>query len=275
MFAEVSCVGADDSPADMTDCVRWAGVMPVPVRECRVPCRDECSFTSWSRFTQCQGCGSWRTRTRSLIGKLTAFWLSQCFLKAHTPSKLPFRPNSQVAVRSAGDANRRSCFLSWRKKLVLVLNFTPSLRVPGLLVCSHQQRILLAILSSKEFPTKAKRQSRTGELRGRTASVGTGSATELSPVSITWENWWIQISVAALVMCSSIYTVYVVFLNVYINVFLSSKCHACGYRLWRRSVSCGLFYGLQAEWVVKLVRLQRLLWWGCKSSLSVATREAF
>uniref|UniRef100_A0A8C2JGW2 Thrombospondin type-1 domain-containing protein 7A n=1 Tax=Cyprinus carpio TaxID=7962 RepID=A0A8C2JGW2_CYPCA len=74
---EVMCVGADDSPADVTDCLRWAGLMPVPVRECRVPCRDECSFTSWSRFTQCQGCGSWRTRTRSLIGRSKKRWRCQ------------------------------------------------------------------------------------------------------------------------------------------------------------------------------------------------------
>uniref|UniRef100_A0A673GL56 Thrombospondin type-1 domain-containing protein 7A n=1 Tax=Sinocyclocheilus rhinocerous TaxID=307959 RepID=A0A673GL56_9TELE len=73
----VTCVGADDSPADMTDCVRWVGLMPVPVRECRVPCRDECSFTSWSRFSQCQGCGSWRTRSRSLIGRSMKHWRCQ------------------------------------------------------------------------------------------------------------------------------------------------------------------------------------------------------
>ncbi|XP_051957566.1 thrombospondin type-1 domain-containing protein 7B [Xyrauchen texanus] len=74
---EVACVGVDDSPAGMADCVRWAGVMPVQVRECRVPCRDECTFTSWSRFTQCQGCGSWRTRTRSLIGRGKKRWRCQ------------------------------------------------------------------------------------------------------------------------------------------------------------------------------------------------------
>lgn len=65
---DVACVGADDAPADMADCLRWEGVMPVQVRECQVPCKNECTFTSWSRFTQCQGCGSWRTRNRSLIG---------------------------------------------------------------------------------------------------------------------------------------------------------------------------------------------------------------
>ncbi len=205
MFSEVTCVGADDSPADMTDCVRWAGLMPVPVRECRMPCRDECSFMSWSRFSQCQGCGSWRTRSRSLIGNMfnhKLFWLSKCFQKGHAPSKTLFHSNSQVAVRSAGDANRRSRFLCWRKKPVLVLNFIPSLRVPGLLVCSYQQRTLLAILSSKEFPTKANRQSRAGELRGRTASVGTESVSELLPVWIPWNDWWSQLSVAALVMHS-------------------------------------------------------------------------
>uniref|UniRef100_A0A672S4D2 Thrombospondin type-1 domain-containing protein 7A n=1 Tax=Sinocyclocheilus grahami TaxID=75366 RepID=A0A672S4D2_SINGR len=74
---EVTCVGADDSPADVTNCLRWAGLMPVPVRECLLPCRDECSFTSWSRFPQCQGCGSWRTRTRSLIGRSKKRWRCQ------------------------------------------------------------------------------------------------------------------------------------------------------------------------------------------------------
>lgn len=65
---DVACVDADDAPADMADCLRWAGVMPEQVKECQVPCKNECTFTSWSRFTQCQGCRSWRTRNRSLIG---------------------------------------------------------------------------------------------------------------------------------------------------------------------------------------------------------------
>uniref|UniRef100_A0A672KE66 Thrombospondin type-1 domain-containing protein 7B-like n=1 Tax=Sinocyclocheilus grahami TaxID=75366 RepID=A0A672KE66_SINGR len=74
---EVTCVRVLDSPADMTDCVRWVGLMPVPVRECRNAVRDECSFTSWSRFSLCQGCGSWRTRSRSLIGRSKKHWRCQ------------------------------------------------------------------------------------------------------------------------------------------------------------------------------------------------------
>ncbi|TRY88052.1 hypothetical protein DNTS_000037 [Danionella cerebrum] len=74
---EVTCVSVDDSPAEMVDCVRWAGLMPVSVRECHVPCRDECSFTSWSKFTPCQGCGNWRSRTRSLIGRSKKRWRCQ------------------------------------------------------------------------------------------------------------------------------------------------------------------------------------------------------
>nr|XP_055040560.1 thrombospondin type-1 domain-containing protein 7B isoform X1 [Misgurnus anguillicaudatus]XP_055040561.1 thrombospondin type-1 domain-containing protein 7B isoform X1 [Misgurnus anguillicaudatus]XP_055040562.1 thrombospondin type-1 domain-containing protein 7B isoform X1 [Misgurnus anguillicaudatus]XP_055040563.1 thrombospondin type-1 domain-containing protein 7B isoform X1 [Misgurnus anguillicaudatus] len=74
---DVTCVGADDAAADISDCMRWAGVMPVQVRECRVPCKNECTFTSWSKFTQCQGCGSWRTRNRSLIGRSKKRWRCQ------------------------------------------------------------------------------------------------------------------------------------------------------------------------------------------------------
>ncbi|KAA0707575.1 Thrombospondin type-1 domain-containing protein 7B [Triplophysa tibetana] len=74
---DVACVDADDAPVDMADCLRWAGVMPEQVRECQVPCKNECTFTSWSRFTQCQGCRSWRTRNRSLIGRSKKRWRCQ------------------------------------------------------------------------------------------------------------------------------------------------------------------------------------------------------
>ncbi|XP_030627616.1 thrombospondin type-1 domain-containing protein 7B [Chanos chanos] len=65
---DVACVGVDDVHVEITECLQWAGVMPAQVRSCQVMCRDDCTLSPWSRFSQCQGCGSWRTRTRTLIG---------------------------------------------------------------------------------------------------------------------------------------------------------------------------------------------------------------
>ncbi|XP_072517288.1 thrombospondin type-1 domain-containing protein 7B [Salminus brasiliensis] len=73
----VTCVGVDDIPADVAECMRWAGVKPAAVRHCRVACRDDCTFSSWSKFSQCQGCGGWRVRTRSLIGRSKKRWRCQ------------------------------------------------------------------------------------------------------------------------------------------------------------------------------------------------------
>lgn len=53
----------------MTECLRWAGPVPPQIRECRVPCKDDCALTAWSRFTECSGCGGSRSRKRSLTGK--------------------------------------------------------------------------------------------------------------------------------------------------------------------------------------------------------------
>lgn len=68
-LAGISCVGEDDQSADMTECLRWAGPVPPQIRECRVPCKDDCTLTAWSRFTDCSGCGGSHSRKRSLTGK--------------------------------------------------------------------------------------------------------------------------------------------------------------------------------------------------------------
>ncbi|XP_046713402.1 thrombospondin type-1 domain-containing protein 7B isoform X2 [Silurus meridionalis] len=73
----VTCVRADDAPADMAECVRWAGPMPDAVQQCGVACKDDCIFSSWSKFSQCDGCGGSRTRTRSLIGRSKKWWRCQ------------------------------------------------------------------------------------------------------------------------------------------------------------------------------------------------------
>lgn len=73
VFAAISCVEESGEPANVTKCLRWAGPLPSQMRECHVPCRDDCTLTAWSKFSDCAGCGSSRTRKRSLIGKNSIF----------------------------------------------------------------------------------------------------------------------------------------------------------------------------------------------------------
>ncbi|XP_072300062.1 thrombospondin type-1 domain-containing protein 7B [Eucyclogobius newberryi] len=65
----VSCIGESGEAANMTLCLLWAGPLPPQTRGCRVPCKDDCSFTTWSKFTECSGCGTFRARTRTLTGR--------------------------------------------------------------------------------------------------------------------------------------------------------------------------------------------------------------
>ncbi|KAF7655323.1 hypothetical protein LDENG_00057900 [Lucifuga dentata] len=65
----ISCVGETGEWTSMMECLRWAGTMPQQIRECRVSCKDDCTLTSWSKFTECAGCGSSRSRKRSLTGR--------------------------------------------------------------------------------------------------------------------------------------------------------------------------------------------------------------
>ncbi|NXN47599.1 THS7B protein, partial [Rhinoptilus africanus] len=66
----VTCLSEYDDSADVSDCLRWAGAMPPLVQECHVPCKDDCTFTPWSKFTACSfDCESTRSRRRSLTGR--------------------------------------------------------------------------------------------------------------------------------------------------------------------------------------------------------------
>ncbi|XP_041663347.1 thrombospondin type-1 domain-containing protein 7B [Cheilinus undulatus] len=64
----LSCVKESDEPASMTECLRWAGPLPPQIRPCWVACKDDCTFTAWSEFSECSGCGSSHSRKRSLTG---------------------------------------------------------------------------------------------------------------------------------------------------------------------------------------------------------------
>ncbi|RXM99292.1 Thrombospondin type-1 domain-containing protein 7B [Acipenser ruthenus] len=65
----VTCLRDDDETADMTECLQRAGPMPSMAKRCKVPCKDDCTFTTWSKFTSCTGCGVTRSRKRSLTGR--------------------------------------------------------------------------------------------------------------------------------------------------------------------------------------------------------------
>ncbi|CAJ1071311.1 thrombospondin type-1 domain-containing protein 7B [Xyrichtys novacula] len=65
----VSCVQENGEPTNMTDCLHWAGPLPQQIRACRVPCTEDCTLTTWSKFSDCSGCGSFCSRTRSLTGR--------------------------------------------------------------------------------------------------------------------------------------------------------------------------------------------------------------
>uniref|UniRef100_A0A8C5TQ57 Thrombospondin type-1 domain-containing protein 7A n=1 Tax=Malurus cyaneus samueli TaxID=2593467 RepID=A0A8C5TQ57_9PASS len=66
----VTCLSELGGSADVGDCVHWAGPMPALVQECFVPCKDDCTFTPWSKFTACSSdCEATRSRRRSLTGR--------------------------------------------------------------------------------------------------------------------------------------------------------------------------------------------------------------
>uniref|UniRef100_A0A8D2MJ59 Thrombospondin type-1 domain-containing protein 7A n=1 Tax=Zonotrichia albicollis TaxID=44394 RepID=A0A8D2MJ59_ZONAL len=66
----VTCLSAQGDAAAVGDCVRWAGAMPALVQECHIPCKDDCTFTPWSKFTACSSdCDTARSRRRSLTGR--------------------------------------------------------------------------------------------------------------------------------------------------------------------------------------------------------------
>ncbi|XP_077176308.1 thrombospondin type-1 domain-containing protein 7B isoform X2 [Paroedura picta] len=66
----VTCVLESDHSVDVGECLKWAEPMPPLVQECQIPCKDDCTFTPWSKFTACSSdCGSTRTRRRTLTGR--------------------------------------------------------------------------------------------------------------------------------------------------------------------------------------------------------------
>ncbi|KAJ7345807.1 hypothetical protein JRQ81_001757, partial [Phrynocephalus forsythii] len=66
----VTCVLEGNQTVDVSECLKWAEPMPSFVQECLIPCKDDCKFTPWSKFTSCASdCESTRTRRRTLTGR--------------------------------------------------------------------------------------------------------------------------------------------------------------------------------------------------------------
>ncbi|KAI4875455.1 hypothetical protein NFI96_000521 [Prochilodus magdalenae] len=66
----LSCVDENEEPVSVSQCIHWAGPVPPRVRSCWVPCKDDCTFSAWSKFTECSGCGSNHSRKRTLTGEI-------------------------------------------------------------------------------------------------------------------------------------------------------------------------------------------------------------
>nr|XP_033800454.1 thrombospondin type-1 domain-containing protein 7B isoform X3 [Geotrypetes seraphini] len=66
----VTCISDEGLSAEVTECLIWSDPMPPLVQECLMACRDDCTFTPWSKFTPCPAdCESKRNRRRSLTGR--------------------------------------------------------------------------------------------------------------------------------------------------------------------------------------------------------------
>ncbi|KAK3543975.1 hypothetical protein QTP70_032735, partial [Hemibagrus guttatus] len=65
----LSCVDENNEPVGVSECVQWAGPAPPRVRSCWISCKDDCIFSTWSKFTECSGCKGTRTRKRSVTGR--------------------------------------------------------------------------------------------------------------------------------------------------------------------------------------------------------------
>ncbi|XP_054334899.1 thrombospondin type-1 domain-containing protein 7B isoform X1 [Pongo pygmaeus] len=66
----VSCISDDNQSAEMMECLKQTNGMPPLVQECTVPCREDCTFTAWSKFTPCStNCEATKSRRRQLTGK--------------------------------------------------------------------------------------------------------------------------------------------------------------------------------------------------------------
>lgn len=76
-FLAVSCISDNNQSAEMMECLKQMNGMPPLMQECTVPCRNDCTFTAWSKFTPCSAnCETTRSRRRQLTGRLCILFFS-------------------------------------------------------------------------------------------------------------------------------------------------------------------------------------------------------
>lgn len=66
----MSCRQLDGTQGDISECLKFAKVMPPITQRCQLPCQDDCQLTNWSKFSSCTAdCVGVRSRKRALIGE--------------------------------------------------------------------------------------------------------------------------------------------------------------------------------------------------------------
>lgn len=124
----LSCVGEDGESSNMTECLRWAGPLVPQIRGCWVACKDDCTLTAWSKFSECAGCGSSKTRKRALIGKdptvlsceiMTDIVSGSCFIFKHFHAAVVYfywYGWQQLLLQTKADKTKcKTVALSWKQ----------------------------------------------------------------------------------------------------------------------------------------------------------------
>ena len=98
-FLAVSCISDNNQSAEMMECLKRINGMPPLMQECIVPCRDDCTFTAWSKFTPCStNCEITRSRRRQLTGRLCILFFSfkQVMLSWTCWGECPFQKDGKL-----------------------------------------------------------------------------------------------------------------------------------------------------------------------------------
>ncbi|ELV13783.1 Thrombospondin type-1 domain-containing protein 7A [Tupaia chinensis] len=95
----ITCRKQDGGQAGIHECFQYAGPVPALTQACQIPCQDDCQFTSWSKFSSCNGdCGAVRTRKRTIVGYIE----EACIIPCPSDCKLSEWSNWSRCSKSCG-----------------------------------------------------------------------------------------------------------------------------------------------------------------------------
>ncbi|KAB0405374.1 hypothetical protein E2I00_009163 [Balaenoptera physalus] len=95
----ITCRKQDGGQTGIHECLRYAGPVPALTQACQIPCQDDCQFTSWSKFSSCNGdCGAVRTRKRTIVGYIE----EACIIPCPSDCKLSEWSNWSRCSKSCG-----------------------------------------------------------------------------------------------------------------------------------------------------------------------------